>query len=110
MLEHEVDRVAEDRLVLPAPGSEDDDLGATPVGLLDDRTAGIACTDDAFDHAHTVGLGDRAGLVEQLVRSLELLGQVGIERQLERDDHHAQEDDPPCPLGREPRGELDGLA
>ena len=40
---------------------------------------------------------------------VELLGEVGVERQVERDDDNAQQDDPARALGREARGHLDGL-
>src|SRR6266446_2809162 len=67
VLEDVVHRLAEDVAVAAAGGAEDDDLGLAPLGLLDDRAAGIAGPDDAVDHPHTVGLRRRASLVEQPV-------------------------------------------
>ena len=51
----------------------------------------------------------RARLVEQAVGLGLLLGERGVERQVERHDDHAQRDDRRAALGGEPRGEVDRL-
>ncbi len=101
--------MAEDRAVGAARRAEHDDLRPAPLGLVDDRPAGPPFANDSLHHADTVGLGDRAGVVEEVVRLVELLGEVGVERQLQRDDDHAQQHDSARALGREARRHLDGL-
>ena len=100
----------EDVPVAPAGRTEHDDLGAAPIGLLDDRTAGVARAHHPLNCTHAVGRRDRARLVEQQVGFLELLTQVGVERQLERDDDHAQEDDSPDALGGKASRDLHSFA
>ena len=48
-------------------------------------------------------------LVEQTVGLGELGREVGVERQLERHDDHAEQDDSPGALRREAHGDLDCL-
>ena len=77
-----------------APGpAHDDDLRAAACRLVDDRPARVARAHDALCDAHAVELADRARLVELLVRLRELLGQVRVERQLERHLDHGLGDD-----------------
>src|SRR4051812_34868039 len=51
VLEHVVDRLAEDVAVAAARGAEHDDLRLPTLGLLHDRAAGASGADDAVDHA-----------------------------------------------------------
>ena len=70
---------------------------------------GVAGADDTLGGSDAVRGGDRASLVEQLVGLLELLAQIGVERELERHDDDAEQHDPARALGGEPGRDLDGL-
>ena len=76
--EHVVGRLAEDRarsrVVRQPRRTHDDDLRVSPVGLVDDLSAGVTVADDALDDAHAVEVADVVGLVEQLVGERLLLG------------------------------------
>ena len=88
MPEHVVDRAPEDRPLRRrqrlARRPDHDDLGAAPLGLLDDRRPGAAGTNEAIEHPDAVRVTDRDRLVELVVgRVLELV-EVVVERPPER--------------------------
>jgi hypothetical protein len=80
MLQHEVHRVAENVAAPAAWRAHDDDLAVAARGLVDDRAARAARTDEALDEVDAVQLCDRGGGVERHVGSLLLLRQRRVER------------------------------
>ncbi len=58
---------------------------------------------------HAVRVADRTRLVELLVRLAHVLGQLGVERQVERHLDRRERDDRGAPLGREPAREVHRL-
>jgi len=110
MLQNVIDCLAEDRPALDTPRAQNDQIGLAPARLLDDRPAGMPRAYDALEDAYPVGLGNPACALEQFGGLAEPLVQVGIERQLDRNHDHRQQDDAPGPLVREPRGQLNRLA
>ena len=70
----------------------------------------LRARDEALDHvARRRARPIARGLVELLVRRLLLLGQLGVERRLERHDTTLQRDDRGAALGGEAAGEVDRL-
>src|SRR5437660_9295094 len=68
VLQHEVDRVAEDTTPpRPARGAHDDDLALAARCLVDDGTAGVTRADEPLGELHAVELCDRCRSVESLV-------------------------------------------
>jgi hypothetical protein len=57
--------------------------------------------------ADAVRLGDRGCLRERLAENLDLGVEVGVERQLQRDDEGRDEDDVCAPVGCEPAREVE---
>ena len=82
--------------------AHDDDVRVAAGGLLDDREPGASLTHEPLDHAHAVQVSDVVRLVEERVGERLLLGNFGVQRQVEWDDDHAHRDDRRAPLGREP--------
>jgi hypothetical protein len=67
----------------------------------------VARPDDAAAHADAVRLGDRGRPVECNAKRPDLLGEVGVERQLLRHDERRDENDVRAAVGREPAGEVE---
>src|SRR5213592_1549263 len=90
--EHVVDRRAEEA-GLPAPsrrGSQQDEVDAVALGLLDDRLADRAAADDRALDLHSVLGGEKLRLGERGLGPLLLVRHLGVDGELERHRDHMQ--------------------